>query len=466
MKRTPTVADLSNSPEEAPKKKSFLEQVSVKLPRFKIPKKSCKSPVKCCNTEKSKVPPNVPDSDCKPPLHPDTPTQDSNKTNSDNSQSCDHQSIDQNLSPPISTDLEQSGSDVNQLSTSDTSEKSSADSVASKQSCGQEKSENNAELARQHYNALKQVSMDKRHESRIFNLRGFNNYVKSLTMNDFLAQLGPLGKRGATILDLGCGKGGDLRKWGLAKPAHVVCVDIADVSIDQCRNRYNERPNELTYKANFIVADCSRVNLDEKYVEQDIPDVEFDMVSCQFALHYAFESQAQAKRMIKNAVSHLKPGCFFFGTIPNSNYLVKKYLSLSEGSRFGNDVYYVDFLEPNRTSFSLFGAKYVFYLDGAVEELPEFLIHFPLLKLMLEDEGCECVLAEPFTDYIYKTDPNTGERVLKDVEVVSRTRGLNDQGTLPKGEWEVVACYMAFGFRKLTDAEREQRRDQKRRKLE
>ena len=51
----------------------------------------------------------------------------------------------------------------------------------------------------------------------------------------------PLGDRGAVILDLACGKGGDLRKWGLAKPAHVVCVDIADVSIDQCRTRYEAR---------------------------------------------------------------------------------------------------------------------------------------------------------------------------------------------------------------------------------
>ena len=464
MKRTPTVADLSGG-EEIPKKKSFLEQVSDKLPRFKIPKKSCKSPLKCNISEKTAA--IVPISDNEPSQETDktiSPSTDQNILSQSSDQNISSQSSDQYISSqssdqcissslpqPISTDHNQIISEPKSQSDTTPSETNPVD---------------NAELARQHYNQLKQVSMDKRHESRIFNLRGFNNYVKSLTMNDFLARLGPLGKRGAKILDLGCGKGGDLRKWGLAKPAHVVCVDIADVSVEQCRSRYRERPNELTFKANFIVADCTRVDLDEKYVEENIPDIEFDLVSCQFALHYGFESQAQAKRMIKNAVSHLKPGCFFTGTIPNSNYLVKKYLSLSEGSRFGNDVYYVDFQEENRTSFPLFGAKYVFYLHGAVEELPEFLIHFPLLKSMLEDEGCECVLAEPFTDFVYKTDPNTGERVMKEVEVVSRTRGLNDQGTLPRSEWEVVACYMAFGFRKLTEAEQEERRDKKRRKLE
>ena len=445
MKRTSTVADLSSSSEEVPKKKSFLEQVSDKLPRFKIPKKNNKNCTKTAESTNS-----LP---CVPEIEP------SEHTNSDTP--LESSSCVENVSNSSQTQTSKNNEIVSEVR-----EESSPKQDTSEQVSPPKKPEDNAALARQHYNELKEVSLAKRHESKIFNLRGFNNYVKSLTMNDFLARLGPLGKRGATILDLGCGKGGDLRKWGLAKPAHVVCVDIADVSIEQCRNRYKERPSELTYKANFIVADCTRVDLDDKYVEENIPDVEFDLVSCQFVLHYGFESQVQAKRMIKNAVSHLKPGCFFFGTIPNSNYLVKKYLSLSEGSRFGSDVYYVDFLEANRTSFPVFGAKYVFYLDGAVQELPEFLIHFPLLKTMMEDEGCECVLAEPFTDYIYRTDPSTGERTLKDVEVLSRTRGLNDQGTLPESEWEVVACYMVFGFRKLTDEEREQRRDQKRRKIE
>ena len=445
MKRTSTVADLSSSTEEVPKKKSFLEQVSDKLPRFKIPKKNSKNCTKA--SEPTNPLPSVPEIDPSEHKNSDTPLENSNCVEN------------------ISSSSQTQTSNINET-VSEVREDSSPKQNTSEQILPPKKPVDNAALARQHYNELKEVSLAKRHESKIFNLRGFNNYVKSLTMNDFLARLGPLGKRGATILDLGCGKGGDLRKWGLAKPAHVVCVDIADVSIEQCRNRYKERPSELTYKANFIVADCTRVDLDEKYVEENIPDVEFDLVSCQFVLHYGFESQVQAKRMIKNAVSHLKPGCFFFGTIPNSNYLVKKYLSLTEGSRFGSDVYYVDFLEANRTSFPVFGAKYVFYLDGAVQELPEFLIHFPLLKTMMEDEGCECVLAEPFTDYIYRTDPSTGERTLKDVEVLSRTRGLNDQGTLPESEWEVVACYMVFGFRKLTDEEREQRRDQKRRKIE
>ena len=489
MKRSQTCEDLTSDKEEPHKRSQTCEDLTSdsgeprkkKMFRFKIPKKGSKSPNKQQTSDSDLK------SDESEQIKSNEKHHDLSKTDkisrSHGSSANDNQSVQEEHR----TDTKTSSHVENNL------EKSDKSKVATS-------SKSNAELARQHYNSLQQINRHKRHESKIFNLRGFNNYIKSLVMSDFLGRLGPLGRGGATVLDLGCGKGGDLGKWGLAKPAHLVCVDIADVSVAQCKDRYQERPN---FNADFIVADCSRDKLDDKFKEHGIQGIEFDLVSCQFALHYGFESQNQAIRMIKNAVSHLKPGCFFFGTIPNSNYLVKKYLSQSANSspdsdvppssKFGNDVYYVDFLEPGRTNFPLFGAEYVFYLDGAVQALPEFLIHFPLLEAMLQEEGCECVLAEPFIDYIYKSrdesrdakshDPaspdvtdsrdddteevkcrnKSGE--LKDVSVVARTRGLNAAGTLLQQEWEVVACYMAFGFRKLTEEERELQRDSKRRKV-
>ena len=482
MKRSHTFEDLSSDNSEIdttePRKKKFLEQVSNKIPRFKIPKKGAKSP-------------DIKSPDIKSII--DKPDTGSSELNKSDLITAVHQKIDPKCITSDSTNISSDGKKNIEPELSSESKTSQENTIENK-TAEVTSSESNAELARQHYNSLQQINRHQRHESKIFNLRGFNNYIKSLVISDFLGRLGPLGRSGATVLDLGCGKGGDLGKWGLARPAHLVCVDIADVSVNQCRERYEERSK---FKANFIVADCSRDNLDDKLKEQGLQDIEFDLVSCQFALHYGFESKAQAVRMIKNAVMHLKPGCFFFGTIPNSNYLVRKYLSKSQNAtnsdgspesdpadaKFGNDVYYVDFLEPGRTSFPLFGAKYVFYLDGAVQALPEYLIHFPLLKAMLEEEGCECVLSEPFTEYIYKSrdsqskdseqressdvtiEKNRVKRELKDVNVLSRTRGLNGQGTLLQQEWEVVACYMVFGFRKLTEEERELRRDSKRRKV-
>ena len=47
-----------------------------------------------------------------------------------------------------------------------------------------------------------------------------------------------------------------------------------------------------------------------------------DVVSCQFALHYSFESLPQAECMLKNASESLRPGGYFIGTMPNSNLLM------------------------------------------------------------------------------------------------------------------------------------------------
>eukprot|EP00116_Pleurobrachia_bachei_P004405 sb/3464667/ len=439
MKRSQTFEDLSQdeeTPDPKPTKKPFL--ASVKLPKFpKIPKLSSKS--KGSSSRES-----------------------SPSKSTDSYTKCDSYS---KTDQPSSETIPCSEVQTSKTATDEVTKPSNHEvtrPVPNHEITKTVPNHENAELARQHYNKLEQVSLAQRGDSRIANLRGFNNYVKSLVMNDFRARIGPLGDRGAVILDLACGKGGDLRKWGLAKPSHVVCVDIADVSIAQCKTRYEERPRELTFKANFIVSDCTRDDLSDKYTEHNIHDVEFDLVSCQFALHYAFESQVQAIRMIKNATSRLKPNCFFFGTIPRSDYFVKRYKTLTGGdTRFGNDVFHVDFTHPGITHFPLFSSQYVFYLDGAVETLPEYLIHFPLLKVMMEAEGCECVLECPFSEYIYDSEGR-----MKEVDVVSKTRGLNSQGTISREEWEVINCYMVFGFRKLPDSEREQRRDCKRRKVE
>lgn len=72
---------------------------------------------------------------------------------------------------------------------------------------------------------------DNRRLSPIFGLKAFNNWIKSVLINKFtpLAVHGAMGEgmvvrgRGdrrevkGSVLDLGCGKGGDLNKWNAAK---------------------------------------------------------------------------------------------------------------------------------------------------------------------------------------------------------------------------------------------------------
>ena len=57
-------------------------------------------------------------------------------------------------------------------------------------------------------------------QSPIFNMRNFNNWVKSILIRSHLSQL----SSGATVLDLCCGKGGDMLKWKEGGIHYLICA--------------------------------------------------------------------------------------------------------------------------------------------------------------------------------------------------------------------------------------------------
>lgn len=83
----------------------------------------------------------------------------------------------------------------------------------------------NAAVSR-HYNERRDEGKRGRKASRIIRMRSFNNWVKSVLINLHT-------RPGYSVLDLCCGKGGDLTKWAKAKCAEYVACDTAAVSIQQ-----------------------------------------------------------------------------------------------------------------------------------------------------------------------------------------------------------------------------------------
>uniref|UniRef100_A0A673L4U8 mRNA cap guanine-N(7) methyltransferase n=1 Tax=Sinocyclocheilus rhinocerous TaxID=307959 RepID=A0A673L4U8_9TELE len=158
-----------------------------------------------------------------------------------------------------------------------------------------------------HYNKLQERGLAERNKSRIVHMRNFNNWLKSVLIAEIMDKVKER-RREVTVLDLGCGKGGDLLKWKKGRIDKLVCADIAAVSIEQCQQRYNDmrrrgHPNDRTFSAEFITADCSRELLSEKLRD---PELRFDVCSSQFVCHYSFESEQQADTMLRNACERLR----------------------------------------------------------------------------------------------------------------------------------------------------------------
>ena len=78
--------------------------------------------------------------------------------------------------------------------------------------------ENSSPYARkvaQHYNQNQSIGSENRNKSRIFGVRSFNNGIKAYLISeimDIAASKMPNDYK-LTVLDIACGKGGDLYKW-------------------------------------------------------------------------------------------------------------------------------------------------------------------------------------------------------------------------------------------------------------
>ena len=113
-----------------------------------------------------------------------------------------------------------------------------------------------------------------------------------------------------------CLQGGDLKKYASADIGYYVSADHALGSVRDAVDRYNSI--HCDFPGQFIAADCHRVLLSRSYH----PQCWFDLVSCQFALHYSFETYDTASQFIWNVSERLLPGGHFVATFPDSERLV------------------------------------------------------------------------------------------------------------------------------------------------
>lgn len=301
------------------------------------------------------------------------------------------------------------------------------------------------EYVRQHYNAVPERGREwRKTDSKIKGLRSFNNWVKSTLIQkfspseDFVAQFNdtkdwaddsmgpPSGDvRPLLVLDMGCGKGGDLGKWKQTPQAVELYVglDPANISIEQARDRYGQmlrqRSRQPLFHAEFFPKDCFGEWLGDVPIVQQVgidPNAGpggsmmasrwggggFDVVASMFAIHYAFESEEKARQMLSNVAGCLKKGGRFLGVCPNSDVITGKVSAfhkerkeresakaavseeredgeVEEDDRveWGNDIYRVRFhgKTPDDGVFRPpFGWRYTYFMEEAVEEVPEYVV--------------------------------------------------------------------------------------------
>uniref|UniRef100_A0A915N7E8 mRNA cap guanine-N(7) methyltransferase n=1 Tax=Meloidogyne javanica TaxID=6303 RepID=A0A915N7E8_MELJA len=337
-------------------------------------------------------------------------------------------------------------------------------------------------LVASHYNAIPEIGIQKRNNSSILHLRNLNNWMKSMLIADTLdrlkSQSEKFGWGQIRVLDLACGKGGDLRKWRVGGIDEIVMTDIAEVSLQDCRDRFNRmrdrRTRRLPFNAHFVQADLIEVDLPD-CLPKEAPK-QFEIASCQFALHYAFRLEQSARKMIENCTKMIQAGGYFIGTITNASAIVQ-YLRKSSGN-FSNRVCSVslgnNFSLDEESPIPLFGAEIRFRLEGVVD-CPEYLCYFPLLQKILEEMGFQLIYEYDFPDAINNYLKERGNEAIDLMQkmdaleildknkfsdadeeefgpAITKLKSGNGErvGTISKSEWEVITMYKVFAFQKLS----------------
>ncbi|WWC97059.1 hypothetical protein V866_003936 [Kwoniella sp. B9012] len=297
---------------------------------------------------------------------------------------------------------------------------------------------NNAAVA-DHYNSRPEVGVEGREFSPIIGLKKFNNWIKSVLIGKFAHR--PQGK----ILDIGCGKGGDLNKWKQARIMLYVGLDLAETSVQQAAERYQRMQGR--FDGFFFAYDCFSKPLGDILPEQLQQKDLYDNVTMQFCMHYAFESASKVRMMIENVSRYLRKGGIFIGTIPNAELLLSKLNELPEDDeelRFGNSCFYVQFSE--RKHKGIYGHQYRFFLMDAVEDVPEYVVDWENFVNLAMEYRLRLIYKKPFHDILQE------EKESRDFGPLLGKMGVvNDQGesSMDEDQWEAANLYMGFAFEKI-----------------
>lgn len=265
------------------------------------------------------------------------------------------------------------------------------------------------------------------------------------------------------LFDISCGKGGDLDKWIEGGFTKVFGVDISRDNIENSfdgvyarilenrNNNYN--PQKLSYA--FTVMDSSK-KFDKEYIEslpnkddkelnsvlwglKETPtlnnyykfaNTEFDVLSCQFSIHYFFENETKLDNFIWNVQKHLRVGGYFIGTCLNGEKLKEKlaktpYHGSITGKQNDRVLWNIKKLYKNDKTITI-GDTIEVYMESIGQVIKEYVVSFDLLKAKLKKYNIEMLSKEELEDLQLKNSTETFDMTFKNIDNFDTSSFGND----------------------------------------
>ena len=238
-------------------------------------------------------------------------------------------------------------------------------------------------------------------------MRNFHNYIKSNMIFQYCSKKYYNGKMyKMSILDIGCGRGGDIQKFYHVKPKLYVGFDpdsngIYGSATDGAVSRYNNFRKKFPNfpKMQFIVANASTLlNLDnqkkiigntktsnEKLIENifgknnnSYSKTKFDVFNCQLSLHLIINNKLSMDNYCSNIKQFLNNDGYILITTLDGDLLHRDFKK--NNGKITSE--YIDD-NQNNTLFCEFIAKY----DYTNDDLNKYELSYDFYNILYKDEG-------------------------------------------------------------------------------
>ena len=241
-----------------------------------------------------------------------------------------------------------------------------------------------------------------------------------------------------SLLDLACGKGGDLRKWIEAGFMDVLGLDLfqdninnpvdgAYARLSQSRVPAGARYAFVPYYVSKPV-DAAHINTianeGDRMVLQNLWALVpkhmvhpkglaryyglaaegFDVVSCQFAIHYFFKDDTSLDNFSMTVARNLRPGGRFVGTCMDGRRVASELAQIPQGSdlqeisKTGQLIFSIRRLYSEADAGKELGRGIGVYLESINTTNIEYLVDYEVLKKKMESVGLTAVAHAGFQD--------------------------------------------------------------------
>jgi hypothetical protein len=231
---------------------------------------------------------------------------------------------------------------------------------------------------------------------------------------------------GSSLLDLACGKGGDLPKWKDGKFKKVVGIDNDKSGLEYAENFYKKYNNKDKPQVDFIWGDSGllifpgyEAALDEQSREKmmlAIPEKHmFNVVSLQFALHYFFKDEKTLRTLLQNVSDNLDKNGYFIGTCFDGNKIMKllKKKDKIEGKIDDSVIWSIEKNKINGRAN--YGNSINVFVKSIGSPKTEYIVKLDFFEKICKEYGLEKVGIHSFEKY-YKESKNNVVKDMTDVE--------------------------------------------------